>query len=73
MSETRILLRSWRIMEAEPYGLMMWFDPLRERPELYTLEPGQDSGVDEFREGNEPDESGFPNSSETEPESGLPF
>jgi len=27
-------------MSAEPYGLLMWFDPRTERPRLYELEPG---------------------------------
>jgi len=36
-SRSRIPIRSWRVCEAEPHGLQMWFDPRTERPRLYTL------------------------------------
>jgi len=33
-------IKAWRMMQAEPFGLLMWFDPNTERPRLYELEPG---------------------------------
>ena len=33
-------VRSWRIMDAEPHGAMMWFDPDREVPSLRSLPHG---------------------------------
>ncbi len=32
-------LRAWRFMEAEPFGMLMWFDPLLEQPGLTVLSP----------------------------------
>ena len=43
----QLVLRSWRTMEAEPDGLMVWFDPTREQLKLYELDPPEDSGVGE--------------------------
>ncbi len=34
-SEVKVL--AWRVMEAEPSGAMMWFDPLTEEPVIYRL------------------------------------
>ena len=45
MARKRIVLRSWRVQEAEPSGLFVWFDPDREGVELYELDPPTESGV----------------------------
>ncbi len=37
------VLRSWRFTEAEPHGLMMWFDPATEDPSLRDLPRGGQS------------------------------
>jgi len=39
-------------MEASPSGLMVWYDPTREGVELYELEPPDESGVEDFSEGD---------------------
>ena len=36
-----IPVRSWRITEALPSGMSMWFDPAREVPGLRSLPPDQ--------------------------------
>ncbi len=41
---------SWRVVSAEPSGMMMWFDPEREAPMYRVLSPGSD-GTDGFYEG----------------------
>ena len=33
-------IRGWRISEASPSGLHLWFDPDCERPILETVDPG---------------------------------
>ena len=30
-------VREWRMRDAEPYGMWMWFDPHRESVELYDV------------------------------------
>ena len=32
-------VRSWRMQEAEPSGMFMWFDPERETPALWSRFP----------------------------------
>ena len=44
-AKKRIELRSWRVAEAQPSGLFVWFDPARESVELYEVEPPTESGV----------------------------
>ena len=44
MRDSRIPIRSWRVVEAQPHGLSMWFDPRTERPRLYALGPSEPSG-----------------------------
>ena len=34
-----IVVRAWRVVEAQPSGCMLWFDPAREVPKLYRLLP----------------------------------
>ena len=64
MSSSKIPVRSWRIMEAEPHGLMMWFDPRTECPELRHVIPPDSDGwyeggaLGELVEGLELEESG---------------
>ena len=55
----RLVLRSWRVTEALPSGLFVWFDPEREAVELYELDPQTKSGVREAceREDQESDPS----------------
>ena len=36
----------WRISQAEPSGLTLWFDPMTEFPRLFELEPHLRSGVE---------------------------
>jgi len=71
----RVVLRSWRVQEAEPSGFFVWFDPTREGIELYELDPPTESGVADACEGD--DQRGLwdaPGSSNNEVvEDDLPF
>ena len=49
----RIILRQWRMTEASPSGMTVWFDPLRETVELFEVEPPKDSGVLEVVDGDD--------------------
>ena len=49
----RLVLRSWRVVTAEPSGSFVWFDPEREEVRLYALEPPTESGVLEVSEGDD--------------------
>ena len=51
----RKLICQWRVMEAEPSGLLLWFDPETEFPRLYEVEPPRDSGVDSYCEEDDQD------------------
>ena len=51
----QLKLRQWRLARGEPYGMLLWFDPLREVPVLWSREPEEDAGVPEYRERDEPD------------------
>ena len=42
MADGRILVRAWRIVGADPFGAMMWFDPGVEQPLLVRLLSGSD-------------------------------
>jgi len=42
----RKMISNWRICQAEPSGLLLWFDPMIEFPRLFELEPSLRSGVD---------------------------
>jgi len=35
-------IRNWRVTEAEPFGLHVWFDPRSERVEIVLLEVGME-------------------------------
>jgi len=48
-----LVLRSWRMMKADPSGLMCWFDPEREKLMLFELDPREDSRVDALCEGDD--------------------
>ena len=50
------LLSNWRVLKAEPSGLMVWFDPDQERLELHDLEPPGEAGVHDVHEGGEPED-----------------
>ena len=39
-------IAQWRVCQAEPSGLLLWFDPMTEFPRLYELEPSLRSGVE---------------------------
>ena len=72
----RLVLRSWRLMDADPSGLFVWYDPTRESIELYELDPPKESGVPEVGERDDFGQIGMFQSSVNEPESddsGLPF
>jgi len=43
MAKRRIEIKAWRILATDG-GLFMFFDPSRERPRLYHLEPGEETG-----------------------------
>ncbi len=49
----KIVLRSWRVIEGEPSGMFVWYDPTRESIELYELEPPTETGVVAFSEGDD--------------------
>jgi len=34
-----LTVRCWRVMQAEPHGSLVWFDPEREVVKLYRLPP----------------------------------
>jgi len=70
----QLVLRSWRTMEAEPHGLMVWFDPTREQLKLFELEPSEIDGVGECCE--EDDQYGLTPSNDlpgAPPGEDLPF
>ena len=46
-------IKQWRIMKAEPSGLLLWFDPMTEFPRLYELEPSLREGVDPLVRGGD--------------------
>ena len=50
----RIRIRQWRmVVPTDGEGLFLWFDPSREFPRLYDLEPQMKSGVEDYaREGD---------------------
>ena len=72
-----LILRSWRVTEAQPHGLTVWFDPHREQLKLYELEPPDYSGVREGCEGDDQEtDPGAPKQHEQiclDLETGLPF
>ncbi len=45
MDEREKVICNWRVCAAEPSGLLVWFDPARERVRLYEL-PHSDGVVD---------------------------
>ena len=75
MAKKRITLRAWRVSEAAPSGLSVWFDPDREYVEIYELEPLPEDGVGECSEGDDQRSLGlFPRSTiEGHLEDDLPF
>jgi len=51
-----IVVRNWRVVEASPSGLFVWFDPSRESVEVYELmEPLKNEGVADALERDDPD------------------
>ena len=50
-----IVVRSWRITEAEPHGLMMWFDLTREVPLLGLHSPPSSEELEAVLEFDSPD------------------
>ena len=48
-----IILRQWRMTEASPSGMTVWFDPARETVELFELEPSKDSRVADAVDGDD--------------------
>jgi len=44
VSGKRIEIRSWRVLKCDG-GLFLFFDPTREVPRLFELEPGETSRV----------------------------
>jgi len=67
-----IPIRNWRVMEAEPSGLMLWFDPTCESIRLYhdplalnsVVGPEENPGVDEKRDRGYLDKVGSVSASE---------
>jgi len=72
----KMVLRAWRVQDAEPSGLMVWFDPERERIEIHELEHHPEDGVPAVRERDDLDLFGRSDQVNNSPESddsGLPF
>ena len=46
MIARRKIIAQWRVSQADPSGLTLWFDPMTEFPRLYELEPSWKPGVD---------------------------
>ena len=73
----KLVLRNWRVVEAQPSGMYVWFDPCRERVELFELEePTAEAGVGEPGEGD--DQRGlfdaqYPGNREVVESDDLPF
>ena len=53
MMANELEVRNWRMTEASPSGLHLWFDPLRETVKLFELDPGEFPGVHEVLEGDD--------------------
>ena len=51
-----MIVRAWRVARAEPYGLVMWFDPTREIPMIRETTPGEQLLWEGFEKGMEPSE-----------------
>ncbi len=51
LSRRRIVVRSWRITDAEPSGCHMWFDPYREIPMIGCIPPPSSEDSEPYREG----------------------
>ena len=52
----RIPIRQWRVCEASPSGLQLWFDPRVEFPRLYVLgDPLPEERVPAVRESDATD------------------
>ena len=49
------MISNWRICQAEPSGLLLWFDSMTEFPRLYELEPSLRVGGTPDREGDDID------------------
>ena len=49
----RLILRAWRVSEADPSGAHVWFDPEREEVRLYELDPQTETGVRKCSEGDD--------------------
>jgi len=48
----RKMIAQWRVSQADPSGLTLWFDPMTEFPRLYELEPSLRRGVDDSTRGD---------------------
>jgi len=57
MTAKRGQLLAWRVVPADPYGLMVWFDPSRETVEIVPLDPPVDPGVPAVYARDDPDET----------------
>ena len=51
-----LLVCAWRVIQAEPSGCFMWFDPETEIPLLIVKEPETGSRVGEGCEGDDPED-----------------
>ena len=59
MNSERIEICQWRVCQAQPSGLLVWFDPETEVVRLYArdpMEPSEGSGVVASSERDDPDE-----------------
>jgi len=70
-----LVLRSWRVSQAEPSGAHVWFDPTREQLKLFALEPSTEERVANASEGDDYYEGGALDQvkSRLAPGDGLPF
>ena len=69
----KIILRSWRVMHADPSGLFVWYDPTRESVELFELDPPKNEGVAIACEGDDQIDMYDPQSGKNELDHELPF
>ena len=56
MALSKVAIRMWRMSRPEKGpGMFVWFDPDSEVLELFAQEPPKDSGVGDYREGDDSD------------------
>ena len=70
----RLRIHLWRMVEpSSGEGLFLWFDPTREFPRLFELEPEMKSGVEDFSERDDLNGLGDPTKDVLLDQEELPF